>query len=752
MQPPQHFSTADLMTCDKEQIHLISGVQPHGVLLTLAEPELKVLQASANARSILQCDHSDVVGQHAVSLFSDSSIAGIRRILSSQPSDDILPARPCLITIRSEEMSFQGLLHRYDGVCILELEHASERNSEELLELRQWISVDFPQLFEFKSISDLLAVTVAEVQKLCDFDRVMVYQFDSEWNGAVVAEQKRDFMSSFVKHRFPASDIPAQARELYRKKLLRILVDVDALSSPLTTSIDPLTGKSLDLTYSVLRSMSPIHVEYLKNMGVAASMSISLIVRNELWGLIICHHKTAKTVDFATRSKCELVAKVISGLIEKIEDLENTRLQLELAEVMDKIVIGLNNTDNLTQALCLQLPHLVSAASASGIALVGNDILDLYGITPDKETVKRMFSWLCESVQEQIFCSDRLSLDYPQWREIAGPASGLIAINISTTSPLWILWFRPEQIEEVLWAGNPHKPVEIASNQGSINPRISFELWAEKVYGRSKSWKSFELEAARSVQKHIFILKLGEILRTEKTRKKFQQQREDVLAVLTHDLKVPVVAMDRVLPPLIADDTVPENVRAILRILQSANGKQRDRIYKLSQVLNYELGRGRLNVIERIDCAELIHESIAEVVLLPEQGDIKILTTINQFDHSFQSDRESICRLVVNLVSNAISAVGPTGTIQVTCECSVKGLYLQVNDNGTGIAKADKARIFDRFWHSDVTRSYSPHVGVGLYFSKQIVDSLEGTISCESEQGKGSTFNVRIPNAYNSKS
>ena len=745
--PPQQSATLDLTACETEPVHLINSVQPHGALFVLAEPDLRVLQASANAKSILLCANSEVVGQLAEDIFSDSSISAIKQILSSyRSSDDIWPAVPCTVSTRASLLSLQGLVHRYDGAFILELEREAESGLDELNSFRLWVSVDLPQLFEAQSTSQLFEQALITIQKMCDFDRVLVYQFDKEWNGSVIAEQRRDFMPSYLNHRFPAGDIPPQARNLYAKKLLRILVDVDSIPSPISPTLNPVTGRSLDLTYSILRSMSPVHIEYLRNMRVGASMSISLMVRNELWGLIACHHKTAKTIDHATRSKCELLAKVVSGLVEKIEDLEHTKGQLKLANELNKIVDALNKTDKFSQSLCLQLPDLVSITNASGIALVGDDVLEISGTTLDQETVKNLYSWLRDTVQEPIFHSDKLSVDYPQWREIASEVSGLIAIDISSTNSLWLLWFRPEQIEEVRWAGNPHKSVELEPHEKTLHPRKSFELWAESVRWCARPWKSYEIDAASLMQKHIYRLMLAEILKTEKSSKIVRQQREDLLAILTHDLTVPIMAIDRVLKPLIADETgkVPADIREILRVLQVANGNQHSRIHKLSQLLNYELGRVELTLVQ-IDCAELIRECLAEVLL--QKDDVKIVSTIKQSDQSFQSDRESIKRLLVNLVDNAVCAVGKSGTIHVSCECSVSGLRIKVQDDGAGISPEDKVHLFKRFWHSDVTRTYSAHVGMGLYFCKRIVENLNGTITCESEAGKGSSFTVFVPSS-----
>jgi light-regulated signal transduction histidine kinase (bacteriophytochrome) len=745
MEPLRPPTTPDVSECEREPIHIIGSVQPHGALLVLSEPTLEVVQASANAASILRFARDQLIGRLAKDLFSESSLAQIKRALSSHHGNDFWPVVACSITTREVPVGLQGLLHRHNGVCVLELEPEANSDVEELTALRQWVSVDFPELFQIATLPDLLQRAAAEFQKMCGFDRVLIYQFDRDWHGAVVAEQRRDFMPSYVNHHFPASDIPPQARDLYTKNLVRLLVDVDAAPSPITPAVNPSTGKPLDLTYSVLRSMSPIHIEYLKNMGVASSMSISLIVRDKLWGLIACHHRTARVVDFATRATCELVAKALSGLVAKMDEHDVTREQLKLGLAQDKILFMLARAENVAESLRNQLPDLISVTNANGVALVGDDVLELYGTTPNKDVVQEVFAWLQDTAKGPVFCSDRLSLDYPQWRQSASQASGLIAIDISSANSLWMLWFRPQQLEEILWAGNPHKPVEIESNHATLHPRKSFELWTEKVGGCSQPWQAIELEAAESMRKHIRDRMLSEILRIGKINEQLRQRREDMLAVFTHDLNVPVVAIDRVLRSLVADESgkVPREIRDTLSVLEAANDKQRERIKKILQVLNYQLARIEI-IPEQIDCAELIRRSIAEMALLPEQN-AKIFTTINQTDHSFKSDQDSLKRLVVNLVDNAVRAAGAVGCVNISCDCSTTGLSLKVIDNGPGIAPEDQKSIFEKFWQGGEARSYSPHVGMGLVLCKQIVDSLNGTISVDSVPGKGASFTVFLP-------
>jgi light-regulated signal transduction histidine kinase (bacteriophytochrome) len=735
----------DISSCEREPIHLIGSVQPHGALIAFSEPGLKVLQASANARTFLR-RQDEIVGHLIESLFSDSSMTAILKALSIHQGADIWPAEQILLTVREAELCLEGTLHRYNGICVLELEPEAARCSEDLLVLRHWISKGIPQLFRSLKLPELLNLAAMEVQATCGFDRVLIYQFDKEWHGTVVAEQKREFMPSFVNQRFPASDIPAQARALYTKKLLRILADVDAVSCPLEPAINSLTGQPLDLTYSVLRSMSAVHVEYMRNMGVSASMSISLIVRGKLWGLIACHNKTPKNVDFTTRSKCELLGAVISGLIEKADELELAEGKLLLVAKLEKIVSKLSQNKSLTHALGLWLPDMVALTNANGIALYNSGIVEVYGTDLEAETVRSLCSWLSSTFKEQIFCSDRLSLDYPQWQNIAVQVSGLIAINISTSEPIWILWLRPERIEEVQWAGNPNKPIEADSEIATIQPRKSFAVWAEVMRGRSEPWRSFEIDTAASLQGHIIRQMFAESLRTEKIRSVLQQQREDVLAILTHDLNVVVVAMERLIDPLVADQSseASEGVWAMLKVLKRANSKLRSRINKLSQVLNYELGQVGITARE-IDCAELMRHLEGKVTLMHEQFDVKLFTTINQSVPGFRSDLESMERLLLNLTENAILAAGRGGIVEVICLCSSSELNIQVKDDGPGILPDDKAVIFQRFWQGGINRSYSPHVGMGLYFCKRIVETLKGTIRCESTPGQGTSFIVILP-------
>jgi light-regulated signal transduction histidine kinase (bacteriophytochrome) len=745
MSVPLESNSLDISSCEKEPIHIIGSVQPHGALLVLSEPELEILQASLNSTSVMACD-GEVLGRAVDGLFSSSSVAKIKQVLTQHGEEDFWPAEPVSVDVIASNKQLQGLLHRYKGACILELENQVHPSLEDLTNIKSWISVHLMQLFKCVTVPQLLQLAVKEIQRICGFDRVLIYQFDSDWHGSVEAECGRDFMPSFIHHHFPASDIPQQARDLYAKNLLRFLVDVDATPSPIMPAANPRTGAPVDLSYSILRSMSPIHIEYLKNMEVTASMSLSLMVKDKLWGLIACHHKTPRTVDFAARAKCELVARLVSDLIEKIDETEIAKERLRLRLEQAKIVGTLSKADNVADSHCQQVPDLLSIANANGFALVGEEFCELFGGTPSEAVVRQMVYWLSYVVREPLFACDKLALEYPQWSEVAATASGLLAIDISSQKSLWILWFRPEQVEEILWAGNPNKPVEIVSNHEFFHPRKSFQLWKESVHGYCRPWTAVELESAASLQKDVFALTLAEILRTEKTRKILNKQRQEVLSILVHDMNAPVAGMDRVLSSLVDDrsDKIPPKLRETLQVLLVANRKHLMRIRKLLHVLTYELNNIEFFATQ-IDCAEIVHGAIKEVAPLRAENTAQFVVNVKEVNKSFRSDPESVRRLLVNLLDNALRVCEHDGIIEVSCETSEVGLSIQVADNGPGIAVEDQKHLFDSFWQGGILQPYSPNVGMGLYLCRRIVEALGGTISCQSELGKGATFTVLLP-------
>jgi len=321
----------------------------------------------------------------------------------------------------------------------------------------------------------LFSIISRAIADLTGYERVMVYRFDADWHGEVVAETLTADVESYMGLHFPASDIPEQARALYARSWLRIIPAVDYIPAAIEPPLNPETGRPLDLSFSVLRSVSPIHLEYLRNMNVGASMSISLMVDGRLWGLIACHHRTPRPLPFVLRAACELFGQIASREIASQQEHRRLAARVEINRIQTRFFDILAREDNAAEALLRYTPTLLQFMSARGAAIAMGGQLSLVGQTPTRGETRALLEWLQTREDENgIYHSDSLSGDWAPAAEFKQAASGLLSVKLSRVEPQFVLWFRPEVITTVNWAGNPEKP---ADPHARISPRKSFASW-----------------------------------------------------------------------------------------------------------------------------------------------------------------------------------------------------------------------------------------------------------------------------------
>ena len=375
-----------------------------------------------------------------------------------------------------------------------------------------------------KNLKDLCQVTVEEIRKISGFDRVMVYQFDPEGNGAVIAEDKAEKLSPFLGLNYPSSDIPKQARQLYLLNWLRLIPDINYKPVPIVSGKNAVTTQPRDLSFSVLRSVSPIHIEYLQNMGVAASMSISLIKDKELWGLIACHNYTPKYLNYELRAACEFIGQVMSLELQSKEGNEDYDYKLHLKSLQTQIFEDISTSENLSQVLVKCQHNLLEAVNAQGAAIVFGDNCYRVGQTPQGESLKYLTQWVQKHLKQEIFYTDSLTKCYPEAEEFKDTAGGCLAIAISPTQKIYVLWFRPEVIKTVNWAGNPNKTIQ-TDEEGNhrLSPRKSFALWQENVRYKSLPWKQCEIDAALELKKAMINIVLRQIDKLEKLNRALEE-------------------------------------------------------------------------------------------------------------------------------------------------------------------------------------------------------------------------------------
>ncbi|WP_431281965.1 GAF domain-containing protein [Humitalea sp. 24SJ18S-53] len=484
--PP--FGQADLSNCEREQIHLAGSIQPHGALLVLREPDLAVMQASANSAAFLGCAGAEVTLED----LGADLVARIAPILTER-----MDAVPIALRCRAGPAAIMCdvLVHRpTGGGLVVELEPAGE-------------TVDFAHQVE-KALQRLLATYT--LQALCDeaarifrdvtgYDRVMIYRFDEEGHGEVFSEQRRQDLEPFLGNRYPASDIPQIARRLYERNRVRVLIDINYTPVPLVPRFSTLTGAELDMSLCVLRSSSPIHVQYLRNMSVAATLVASIMVGGRLWGLVSCHHYIPRFASFEIRAVCELLAEALGTRISALESFSQGQAEMGVRRLEQRMVEAISRKGDWRVALFEAADALLAPVGAVGAALLFEGQVQTAGEVPGTAELREIGRWLDEQPRAPMTAINALGQRVPTLARLAPVASGLIAVSISTAPGEYLLWFRPERKRMVTWGGDPTKPVVVGNNPADLSPRRSFAQWRQLVEGTGDPWTPRDLAAARII-------------------------------------------------------------------------------------------------------------------------------------------------------------------------------------------------------------------------------------------------------------
>ncbi len=494
----------DLDNCAREPIHIPGSIQPRGVLAVVREPDFTVRQVSANVAEMLGRSVDAVLGRHLSVLMGDDQSALVEKAAST--FGDLRQRNPieCDIDVAGERHAFDAILRREPGgVLLVELEIAYGERPYSFPNTYQAVRTSVEDLNRADTLTGLYDTTARAVRDLTGFDRVMVYRYDEDYNGEVVAESKRDDLNSFLGLHYPATDIPAQARALYEKNWIRLISDVDYTPAPLVPDIDPEVGTPLDLTYATLRSVSPIHIEYLKNMGVDASMSISLLRHGRLWGLIACHHYSGPHLPpFGTRVAAEFLGSTLSlRFVDQFEDDELHR-RLTAQGVLNTLTAATMD-DSLTLASALLgAPDLLDLVPADGVVVDIEGHHRSRGSVPPPDVVSAVATWARNGGQE-IARTESLSRELPALDLDPQVVAGALVLNLPDGQ--YVVWFRREVLRSVDWGGDPHNKA-IAVSEGDevrLSPRKSFERWREVVHQRSEPWTPSETESAERLRRQL---------------------------------------------------------------------------------------------------------------------------------------------------------------------------------------------------------------------------------------------------------
>ncbi len=488
--PMPAFGQADLSNCEREQIQLPGSIQPHGALLVVREPDYVIIQASVNAVTFIGSD-SDILGCK-VEQIPGNLYERIKPHLN-EPLHTIPIAVRCRIGDPGSD--YDILLHRPpEGGLVIELEPAGNP-----VDLSMHVENAIQKIVNASSLRVLCDETARIFEELTGYDRVMVYRFDDQGHGEIFSEQRKPELEAFLGNRYPASDIPQIARRLYERNRVRLLFDVGYTPAPLIPRLSPLTGRDLDMSLCFLRSHSPIHVQYLKNMGVCATLVVSLMVGGRLWGLIACHHYVPRFVHFEVRAVCELLAEAVGTRIAALESFIQAQSELTVRRIEQRMIEAISRDGDWRSALFDGTQSLLLPVGATGAALIYDGQVFSSGDVPSTHDIRAIASWLDKKPRESVTATASLGLDVEEFAPLIGVASGLLATPLSSSPGDYLIWFRPERIRTVTWGGDPYKPMIVGNDPSELSPRRSFAQWHQLVEGTSDPWTPSDVVAARLI-------------------------------------------------------------------------------------------------------------------------------------------------------------------------------------------------------------------------------------------------------------
>jgi light-regulated signal transduction histidine kinase (bacteriophytochrome) len=526
----ENYPQVDLTNCDREPIHIPGAIQPIGFLVAVSTDWI-ISRVSRNISDFFPAVPEDLIGRPLEELVGRGPLHAFRnRVAILRGANSVERIFGCAMVTDGDP--FDIAIHMSGGQIVIEGEPGSSEHSDATSTVRSMIA----RLDQTADLPSFFNEGARQIRALTGFDRVMVYRFAADGSGEVVAESARSGIGSFLGLHYPATDIPAQARELYKRNLLRVITDVDSIPVAIHPERDE-NDRPLDLSLSMLRAVSPIHIEYLKNMGVCASMSISIMVEGRLWGLFACHHYVPRCVNFERRSVAELFAQMFAMRLESRERQLTVEYERRARDISDQLLGAVASDETLLNDpdwLSDILTHVI-AADGVGVWINGNYAFS--GVTPSPEQFARIIKALHGTATGKVYATDHIASVVPDAKAFASATAGMLAIPISRTPRDYVVLFRSELVRSVRWGGDPHKPVEYGPNGPRLTPRESFEEWKELVEGRSAPFTASELRVAETLRATLIEVVLRLSGEASAQRQQANERQELLIAELNHRVR-----------------------------------------------------------------------------------------------------------------------------------------------------------------------------------------------------------------------
>jgi len=736
--------TLDYSECNRELIHQPEAIQPHGALLAIDPADLSIQLASGNFESVGGGALAKALGSPAT------------RYLPAAFLDAVIAKTASEGHRSSGLVKIEGggwvdfLAHRSDDMLVLELQRERSilpASGFVLQEEQSFLEDFFKSLIAFPS-GEFVAQEAAErFRRFTGFDRVLIYQFDSSGNGCVIAEDKvTEWDQSLVGLNFPASDVPEQARALYLQNRVRHVpnnayVAVDLVRAPTST-----LSKPIDLSFASLRSVSPLHREYQRNMGVVASFSASILVDGALWGLVIGHHRLPLHLSWGRIAAIERAAELLGPRLAQAETQETLNARLEHEKTHRDFIDQLAAAEDLLASFERGRVGLLDlyAGATGAVAQIGGQMVTV-GRTPPRDRIEQLIDWLQSNVEDDVWATDCVSGYLPDFLEDKASASGLLVCFLTPNHLDLVIWLRPEAVEAVTWAGDPGAK---ARADGSLLPRKRFERWIELKSAHSRPWPPWKLELASRLTHAITSVLSAQFVKLKILNEKLElasSVKDRFLAQMSHELRTPLNAVIGFSELIAADFAGPttDKQQEYLGDVLSAGKHLLSLINDILEISRLEAGKYVVLAVP-VDVAALTRRALEmlspqanqrEVSLRPPRQETTWITT----------DERGLTQVLVNLVSNAIKFTRPGGSVGVEIKENETSVEIAVSDSGIGMDAETLGKIGVPFFQAQHAYQTSDGTGLGLSIVNALVKANGGEVRFISAPSAGTIVIVTLP-------
>ncbi len=741
----------NLTNCEQEPIHIPGSIQPHGFLLAVHEHDLTIAYCSANVNELISITYEQCLGKKLEEVLAKSTQSLFLQH-KARPSNVLNP--PFAITINGAHLLCS--IHKSGALYVAEFEPAGGAAPDITAVYDQNIGL-VNAMAQSATLQDLCARVAEQTRQITGYDRVMIYRFDKEYNGEVFAESKAENIEPFLGLHYPHTDIPVQARQLYLTNLMRIIPDAGYTPVPIYT-LDDGTNKNLDMSMSGLRSVSPIHIQYLHNMGVSGTFTISLLHEGKLWGLITCHHYSKKYVPLYTRIAAQLQGHLLTSQIDVRQKSEEYVAAKSINASLEKLLEEHYQLNASSFEHIVNQPTILSLCNAGGAAILFDGVVYKTTQTPQDEEIKLLANWLATYSPQGTYSTARLADTYPDAKKFSATGGGIIYHSLGGLQNDCIIWFAPETLEEVHWAGDPGNA--ILTTEKGLTPRNSFELWKQVVKYQSREWINPELLAtasfAHALQKHIHLIFLSE---EEKKQRKLTAQLQEANAELeninwisSHDLKEPLRKI-QMFSSRILDKEQQALSKNVIDNLQKMNNSANRMQQLISDITAYSKVRLTHDTFTTVDLTGLMNKIKDEMA--DEIAEKNATVTCGHLP-SVNGVAFLLQQLFINLLRNSlkfskkdiapqIDIVGIETPVSLIDMADNK-LYhkITITDNGIGFEPQHNTSIFRVFSRLHTVAEFEGS-GVGLALCKKIMQNHNGAIYAEGMPDIGAVFTLFFP-------